>query len=65
MSNTLRITIKNVYGKETIYPICDTAIKLAEFKGQKTFTENDIKKLKDIGYDFQLASVNQLSQLSY
>lgn len=52
----LRIKIKNIYGKETIYPVCDQAIGLAAFKGQKTFTENDIKSLKKLGYSFRIAS---------
>lgn len=52
----LTITIKNVYGKETIYPVCDHAKGLAAFKGQKTLTESDIHALKKMGYSFKIAS---------
>lgn len=52
----LRIKVKNVYGNETIYPVCDKGKLLAEWKGQKTFTERDIKILKKLGYTFKIAS---------
>lgn len=48
----LSIEVKNVYGKETIYPKCEKGLLLAQFKGQKTFTESDIKTLKQLGYTF-------------
>lgn len=52
----LSIEVKTVYGKETIYPRCNTSKLLAEFKGQKTLTERDLKILKEIGYTFRLFS---------
>lgn len=68
----LRVKIKNVYGNETIYPVCEQAILLAEYKGQKTFTERDIKLLKKLGYSFKIASdyqhlmsTLQISTLAY
>lgn len=61
MTNNLEllITIKNVYGKETVYPICDISKGLTAFKGQKTLTENDILSLKKLGYSFKVASSYQ------
>lgn len=52
----LSIETKNVYGKETIYPKCEKGLLLAGFKGQKTFTESDLKTLKQLGYSFRLYS---------
>lgn len=52
----LSIDIKTIYGKETVYPMCENGKLLAEFKGQKTFTEADIKLLKKLGYSFRIYS---------
>lgn len=59
----LTIAIKNVYGKETIYPACNHSIALADFKGQKTFTEQDLIKLKKTGYTFRLRSSHYLKNI--
>ena len=48
----LTVEIKNVYGNETIYPVCEKGQLLASFKGQKTFTRKDIDTLKKLGYSF-------------
>ena len=34
MQTTLQITIKSVYGRETIYPVCDQAKRLAARRNQ-------------------------------
>jgi len=48
----LIIEIKNVYGNELIYPICDKALKLCSLTGQKTFSKGAISTLKLLGYSF-------------
>ena len=48
----LTIEIKNVYGNELIYPICDKALKLCSLTGQKTFSKGAINTLKMLGYSF-------------
>jgi hypothetical protein len=48
MSITVRI--KNVYGNELIYPVCDKAVNLARLSGKKTFTAESIAIIKDLGY---------------
>jgi len=55
---TLTIEIKNVYGNDLIYPVCDTAKKLCSITGYKTFNTNTIKTLKEIGYVFKTDSIN-------
>ncbi len=54
MDNKILISIKNVYGKETIYPECETAKNLAEIAGQKTLTEKTISLIKKMGYTIEL-----------
>ena len=52
MDNNLEIMVKNVYGNELIYPQCEQAKKLANFKGTKTFNELDLQRLNSMGYKF-------------
>jgi len=46
------VKIKNVYGNETIYPVDETAQKLAQLAGTKTLTRRTIQIAKDLGINF-------------
>lgn len=46
----IKVTIKNVYGQEKIYPACDKAIIFADMINQKTLTDRDIAMIKQLGY---------------
>jgi hypothetical protein len=52
ISNNLEVMVKNVYGNDLVYPLCEQAKKLASFKGTKTFTDLDMKRLNSIGFRF-------------
>ena len=52
MDNNLEIMVKNVYGNDLIYPQCEQARKLANFKGTKTFNELDLQRLNALGFTF-------------
>ena len=43
---------KNVFGVDRVYPKCDKALLLLKLmpKDQKTFTDHDIKVLKELNY---------------
>ena len=47
---TIEVRIKNVYGTEKIYPVCDKARAFAGIAGQLTLTHNTIKGIKELGY---------------
>ena len=51
MRNTVYIEIKNVYGNNLIYPICDTA---------KTFTFHnyELKEIQKLGYEIKVKANN-------
>lgn len=49
----IQVQVKNVYGKETIYPICPIALNFARLVGQKTLTRDNIKIIKDMGYEIE------------
>jgi hypothetical protein len=41
---------KNVYGNELVYPDCDTSTLLSQLMPTKTFSSDDIRILKLLGY---------------
>ncbi len=53
-NKTLLVEIKNVYGNETIYPVCDDAHVFTQLTGKKTLSRNDIAKIKMLGYEVQV-----------
>lgn len=50
MDKTIVVKIKDVYGTQTIYPVCETAKGLAALAGTKTITQASIKIIKSLGY---------------
>ena len=48
---TIKITVKSVYGNETIYPACERAQLFAEIAGTKTLTEPTLRRIKALGYE--------------
>lgn len=54
---TIIVSIKNVYGNETIYPVCGTAKKFANLTGTKTLTRYAIEQIKSLGYTVQVEQV--------
>lgn len=50
MNATITVRITNNYGQRAVYPACDTARKLADLIGTKTFTDRALRQIKDLGY---------------
>jgi hypothetical protein len=50
----VQVEIRNIYGEEKVYPVCDTAITFAEIAGSKTLTSYTIAKMKKLGYEFEV-----------
>ena len=50
----ITVKIKNVYGKDTIYPVCDKAKIFAKMVGQTTLTQRDINNIKELGYTIKV-----------
>lgn len=50
MNTTLKITIKSVYGKETIYPACEQSRRLADMVGTKTLTQDTVRQAIAMGF---------------
>lgn len=49
----LKVIIKNVYGKEMIYPACEKSKAFLNALGLKTFTFNAKSAAKALGYNFE------------
>lgn len=47
---SITVEIRNVYGNETIYPICERAIIFARLAGTRTLTRAAIQAIKALGY---------------
>ena len=46
----ITIRIKDVYGKETIYPVCEVAKQFTALTGCTTIRPQDIEIIKRLGY---------------
>ncbi len=57
---TLDIQLKIVYGTERIYPVNETAKKVAALLGRKTITKDEIAKLKDLGFSLNWVAAQVL-----
>jgi hypothetical protein len=52
----MNITVQIVYqyGNRRVFPVCETARKLAALAGHATFTNGDIGLLKELGYTIEV-----------
>lgn len=50
----IQVEVKNVYGKQIVYPICETAQLLAKLANQKSFTPSTIITIRALGYSIEL-----------
>lgn len=48
--NEIVVQIKQVYGNDTVYPVCTQAKLFAELLGQKTLTFTDLNIIKRLGF---------------
>lgn len=54
MQKTIQVTIKQVYGKDTIYPVCETAKMFCKLQGRKTLTADDLNIARVFGATIEL-----------
>lgn len=54
----ITVKIKNVYGVEKVYPVCDKAILFARIAGTKTLTPEAIALIKSLGYTLSSQAVS-------
>ena len=49
----LIVEIKNIYGVERIYAVCNNAKLITKLKQSKTLSKDDISILRELGYTIQ------------
>ncbi len=54
----ITVSIKNVYGVERIYPVCNKAQAFARIANAKTFNPLVIDMIKDLGYTVNVQQVS-------
>jgi hypothetical protein len=62
----ITVRIRQVYGNETIYAVCDAAKTFASMVGQKTLTQRDLTFIRKLGYAVEveqqaLAALHELN----
>ena len=56
MNQTILVRIKDVYGTQTVYPVCELACGLAALAGTKTLTPAALKIIRSLGYQIAVES---------
>jgi hypothetical protein len=51
----IEVRVKDVYGNQMIYPVCDAAKVFAAIAGTKTLTQQTLLLIKQLGYDINIA----------
>lgn len=54
MENKLTVRVKNVYGKKTVYPVCNRSQILARMLGQVTLTLDNVIDIKKLGFELNI-----------
>jgi len=57
---TLKVTVKNVFGNDLVYPYCERSEIFAILTNSKTLTENAIKWIKTLGYNFEVVNTKKI-----
>ena len=51
----IQVELRDVYGKQLIYPACDKSKAFAAIAGTKTLSQANLWQIKDLGYSVQVA----------
>ena len=53
----ITVTVKSVFGTDTVYPADETAQLFTKLTGRKTFTPNDMRTIRQLGYTVNVQDV--------
>jgi len=48
----LEVEVKNLYGRDVVYPVCEKSQLLTRLSGNRTLTSEAIAVIKQLGYTF-------------
>lgn len=52
--NTIKVSIRDIYGRQSAYPVCDKAKLFAKLAGTTTLTHNTLELIKQLGYTIEV-----------
>jgi hypothetical protein len=52
----IKVSIKNIYGVERIYPKCNISTSFSRLMRKKTFDREEIQEIKTMGYSVQVVT---------
>ena len=47
----IKVQIKSVYGRDTVYPACPDARRFADISGAKAITDRTLSLVRELGYE--------------
>lgn len=50
MNEIVQVEVRSVYGCDRIYPANDAAVTLAALAGKRTFSDADLKLIRELGF---------------
>lgn len=50
---TIYVKTKNVYGRELVYPSCHLSVKFAQLLNVKSFSDNQLRAILELGYKIE------------
>jgi len=50
----ITVSVRNVYGVETVYPACPDSVIFAGIAGTKTLTADTLARIERLGYDIRV-----------
>ena len=63
MNNIIKVSIRNVYGEDKVYPLDSQATKLAMLAGTKTLTPYTLRIARAMGFEIELYPVTTLDDV--
>ena len=53
-NQTITVSVRQNYGQEAIYPVCDAAKSFARIAGTRTLTREVLTHVRALGYDIEV-----------
>jgi hypothetical protein len=56
----LEVEVKNLYGRDVVYPVCEKSQLLTRLSGNRTLTSEAIAVIKRLGYTFTTTNTTEI-----
>lgn len=57
-SSIIEVEVKNKYGNDLIYPVCEKALTFAHMLKQTTLTKADIANIRNLGFEITVKQID-------